>query len=208
MLDNKCEELLQELLNEKRKVRNLEAELEEACQENNELTEYLDFLEGTMICSYSVNLKHTGWPINEVGKRQRSRKVKVLKSRSERALLFLELFGLTLDWIKVKDLNGNMTEMDCITSDNSNKAFHQLLDQDKDTIRALLYIMDKCCVGDAAYHEMSMIVDGLSRSYLIKQCRSSLNSIVHITRTPGKKENLNRAPFVWQKGESKQSTFS
>ena len=60
MLDNKCEELLQELLNEKRKVRNLEAELEEACQENNELTEYLDFLEGTMICSYSVNLKHTG----------------------------------------------------------------------------------------------------------------------------------------------------
>ena len=79
-----------------------------------------------------------------------------------------------------------MTEMDCTTSDNSNKAFHQLLDQDKDTIRALVYIMDKFCVGDAAYHEMSMIWNGLLRSYLIKQYRSSLNSIVHITRAPGK----------------------
>ena len=78
-----------------------------------------------------------------------------MKTRSERALLFLESFRLTLDSIKVKDLNGNMTEMDCITSDNSNKAFHQLLDQDKDTIRALLYIMVKCIVLSFA-----MLCDG------------------------------------------------
>ena len=55
----------------------------------------------------------------------------------------------------MKDLNGNMTEMDCITSDKSNKAFHQLLDQDKDTIRALLYIMVKCIVLSFA-----MLCDG------------------------------------------------
>ena len=73
VLDNKCEELVQDLLSEKRKVRNLEAESEGACQENNELTEYLDFLEGTMVCSScSVNLENTGRPINEVGKHQRS----------------------------------------------------------------------------------------------------------------------------------------
>ena len=41
-------------------------------------------------------------------------------------------------------------------------------------------------MGDAAYHDMSMIVDDIPRSYLIKQCRSNLNSIFHITRTPGK----------------------
>jgi hypothetical protein len=46
--------------------------------------------------------------------------------------------------------------------------------------------MDKCCVGDSAYHEMSMLVDGLPQSYLIKQCRNAQNSISHITRTPGK----------------------
>ena len=41
-------------------------------------------------------------------------------------------------------------------------------------------------MGDAAHHEMSMLVNDVPRSYLIKECRSNLNSTFHITRTPGK----------------------
>ncbi|CAB3995784.1 Hypothetical predicted protein [Paramuricea clavata] len=99
----------------------------------------------------------------------------------------MELFGFKLDSIKIEDLDGKITEINYSENGCSSKTnFQQLPENDKTTIRALLYIMDKCCVGDSAYHEMSMLVDGLPRSYLIKQCRNAQNSISHITRTPGK----------------------
>ena len=65
-------------------------------------------------------------------------------------------------------------------------SFSQLPDKDKETIRALLYIMDRYCVGDAAYHELTMTTDNPPRSYLMRQCRTDLNNIFHISRTPGK----------------------
>ncbi len=45
--------------------------------------------------------------------------------------------------------------------------------------------MDKFAVGDAFIHELSMIADGMPRSYLIKQCRNKLNSICAVKPTPG-----------------------
>ena len=40
---------------------------------------------------------------------------------------------------------------------------------------------------EAAYHELTMVDGGenLPRSYLVKQCKTNLNSLCHITRTPG-----------------------
>lgn len=47
--------------------------------------------------------------------------------------------------------------------------------------------MDKFCIGDAAYHELTIMNDGeLQKSYLVKQCRGELNKLIHVTRTPGK----------------------
>ena len=85
----------------------------------------------------------------------------------------------------MKDANGKLTEMEC-GSNNDRLSFQKLPGNEKDTVRALLYILDKFCVGDAAYHEISMIDDQFPRSYLIKQCRNDLNLIFHIARTPGK----------------------
>ena len=130
-------------------------------------------------------MKNRGHQLHEVGKRQRSRKIKELKTRAERALWFLESFGLSLESIRMKDVNGKLTEMECC-SNNNRLSFQKLPENEKDTVRALLYVLDKCCVGDAAYHEISMIVDDVPRSYLIKQCRSDLNSIFHIARMTGK----------------------
>ena len=46
--------------------------------------------------------------------------------------------------------------------------------------------MDKFCVSDVAYHELSMVdQEGMPRSYLIKQWRQDLNKLCSITRTPG-----------------------
>ena len=43
----------------------------------------------------------------------------------------------------------------------------------------------KFCVGDCFYHELTMVTDGLPKSYLVKQRRDQLNKICHVTPTPG-----------------------
>lgn len=85
----------------------------------------------------------------------------------------------------MKDVNGKLTEME-YGSNNDQLSFQKLLGDEKDTVKALLHILDKVWVGDAAYREISMINDQFSHSYLIKQCRNDLNLIFHIAKTLGK----------------------
>ena len=40
-------------------------------------------------------------------------------------------------------------------------------------------------MGDEIYHDLSMVTEGLPKSYLIKQSRARLNATYHIERTPG-----------------------
>ena len=50
----------------------------------------------------------------------------------------------------------------------------------------VLFLLDKFCVGDEVYHELSMITEDLPKSYLVKQSRTAMNKVYHIERTPGK----------------------
>ena len=206
-LETRCEVLLQEIVDGQTKVKNLEDDVkklevhvknlkgdvtslegvtERERKQNRELSAYLDHLEDNLVCINCTDiLKNRGHQLHEVGKRQRNRKIKELKTRAERALWFLETFGLALESIQMKDVNGKLTSMEC-GSNNDRLSFQKLPEDEKDTVRALLYILDKFSVGDAAYHEISMIDDQFPRSYLNKQCRNDLNSIFHIARTPGK----------------------
>ena len=45
--------------------------------------------------------------------------------------------------------------------------------------------MNKFAVGDAFVHELSMLTNGIPRSYLIKQCRDKLNSSCVVKPTSG-----------------------
>lgn len=49
----------------------------------------------------------------------------------------------------------------------------------------ILFLLDKFCFGDCFYHELTMVMDGLPKSYLVKQRRDQLNNICHVTPTPG-----------------------
>ena len=51
----------------------------------------------------------------------------------------------------------------------------------------MLFVLDKFCIGDAAYHELTMVdgMDKMPRSYLIKQCKEHINQLCTISRTPG-----------------------
>ena len=63
--------------------------------------------------------------------------------------------------------------------------YDSLSEADKEKVESVLYLMDKFSVGDAFIHELSMEVNGMPKSYLIKQCRDKLNSACSIRSTPG-----------------------
>ena len=65
------------------------------------------------------------------------------------------------------------------------KQYDGLSENCKKNVEAILFLMDKFSVGDAFIHEMSMIVDRMPRSYLIKQYRDKLNSTCAVKPTPG-----------------------
>ena len=70
---------------------------------------------------------------------------------------------------------------------NSN-GFDALSDEDKSNVEMVLFLLDKFCVGDSFYHEITMLFDDLPRSYLVKQKRYQLNDMCHVTSTPGIEE--------------------
>ena len=57
-----------------------------------------------------------------------------------------------------------------------------------------MFLLDKFCVGDGFYHEITMLVDGLPKSYLVKQRRDQLNKMCHIISTPGEEHGA-QLPF-------------
>ena len=91
---------------------------------------------------------------------------------------FSKAFGLELDSLKVTEaetvktheiystLNTEKTE-GCLTSDTD------ISDTDMSRVEQILCLVDKFCVSDEFYHELTMIENGLPRSYLIKQSLKS-----------------------------------
>ena len=59
---------------------------------------------------------------------------------------------------------------------------------DKAKIEQVLFLLNKFCIGDAFYHELTMIADGLPKSHLAKQQRDQLNDICHSNPIPGNAE--------------------
>ena len=73
-LENRCEQLLQELLNEKSKNGSKDMESNVLEQENHELKAYIDLLEDKLVCrNCSESLQNNSKSFHEVGKRQQQR---------------------------------------------------------------------------------------------------------------------------------------
>ena len=66
------------------------------------------------------------------------------------------------------------------------RQYSKLSDDDEAKVESILYLIDKFGVGDEFMHELSMVVDGLPKSYLFKQCQKDLNMGCIITSTPGR----------------------
>ena len=63
------------------------------------------------------------------------------------------------------------------------RQYENLSEDDKCKVES--FLMDKFAVGDAFLHEISMVFEGIPKSYLVKQCRDKFNSTCNIKPTPG-----------------------
>ena len=88
---------------------------------------------------------------------------------------FIDTYGLKLDSLSLKDDKGDSHEI----------LFSSICESYKSTLQKILYLLDRFYVGDAFYHELSVICDALPKSYLIKQLCGSVNTICHVEQTPG-----------------------
>ena len=57
-------------------------------------------------------------------------------------------------------------------------------DEIPDETLEILYLLDRFGISDQFYHELSMVNPSLPRSYVVKQARESISSIVVINRLP------------------------
>lgn len=106
------------------------------------------------------------------------------------ALWFCKSFGLELSQFKVKDSEGIEHTLHCngnspTQSQGTGTTYATLSQEEKNKLGGILYLLDKFCVGDDFYHELTITTEGLPKSYLVRQMRNDINQVCHIERTPG-----------------------
>ena len=124
-----CSDLYIELLEEKEKVQhsekesiNLEVELEHLTQENGELTRYIELIEEQNTCCNCADaFENKNGTLAQVGKRQQQRKLKELKTKAQRALWFLESYGVTLNNLSISDSNCEEIHLDLSSAQDTHK---------------------------------------------------------------------------------------
>ena len=90
-----------------------------------------------------------------------------------------------MDTVKLVDDSGGTHTLSF--NEKGLKSYKNLPTEDKQKVQQVLHIMDKFCIGEASYHELTCCSGGeqLPRSYLVKQCKDDLNKLFCIERTPG-----------------------
>ena len=179
VLNIKCQEASAQVHQAQKVIEKATVDIEKLKTENNNLFQIIEKI------SPQKRFEDKGKTFLEVGKRQQERKLQTLATRVEQALWFSESFGLHLDSVKVVDDSGKAHRLP-LGSEKSLKGYAQLSDEEQQDIQQVQYLLDKFCIGEAAYHELTCCPGGeLPRSYLVKQCKENLNKLFYIERTPG-----------------------
>ena len=83
-------------------------------------------------------------------------------------------------------MHGLIHSLNYSASNSYPHGYANLDEEEKNKVEQVLFLLDKFCVGDEVYHELSLITEGLPKSYVVKQSTTAINKLYHIERTPGK----------------------
>ena len=88
--------------------------------------------------------------------------------------------------MRLKDKEGTAHTLSYAES-GKKASYSSPLQEEQEKGMPILFLLDKFCVSEAAYHELTMLPewDSLPKSYLVRQCNEELNGMCHIERTPG-----------------------
>ena len=123
-------------------------------------------------------LTNTGRPLNQVGERQRRRKVSELKNSVQYVLSFVDSFGLTVENIAMSNSatgtpltltyqpssSSSGSSLPSSTNSSSSPSFSQNQLCSNDTLYQTLYLLDRFGVSNEFYHELAMAHPSLPRS--------------------------------------------
>ncbi|CAB3996291.1 Hypothetical predicted protein [Paramuricea clavata] len=141
----RSEEMLEEQVN-------LNIELDQRNKRLLELVKRLEQLHGN-----DLLLENRGRQFTEVGQRQQHRILKGLKTKEERLLWFAKTFGLDVSSIELKDETGFHHAMKYKqVGENTSKSYRELTQDEKDVVKQVTFVTDRFCIGEAAYHELTM----------------------------------------------------
>lgn len=188
-LEQKCKELYESLLNEKSKseeqsikIETLDKENEYLKSRNKSLSNYVDVLS-------KQNFNNCGKKFDDLQQRQKLRKIKCLETLAEKALSFAETFGLKPLKLQCKSESGKDVTLKLreTNSESENQNYQDLNIDEKEKLKQLIFLLDKFCVSDAAYYELTMLFGELPRKYLVVQDREDIYKMYNIERLPGNK---------------------
>ena len=187
-LEKENKKLYEELIEEVKQKKLREHDL---LSETESLKQYIEKLEK------NKETDKNGKDLSTVSPTTRWRYLRDLKTRAQKALWFMNAYGLKLKSLEVEENNKtkhnlslddfpNPTSTTVDTGNTRNSSKYLTLPEDeRKKVEEVLFLMDRFGVSDEFYHNLTMIFDGLPRSYSVKQCKSNLNAMRHLTVTPG-----------------------
>ena len=184
-LEQEIDKLRDEIKDELKKRDQKEETLVEA---NEDLERYLKKLE-----KYTDLPEKNGKDISILSSTTKWRYYKELKTRAQKALWFMEQFGLNIQSLDVLQTDRVQHRIDFTKSGSDSDPCSHPPDNKNCDIEKVLYLMDKFGVSEDFYHELTMVFNSLPRSYLVKNCKQNLNSKCHLTKTPGEVPGVQRS---------------
>ena len=96
-----------------------------------------------------------GGKFHEVGERQQLRKLEILRSRAEKALWFVNSFGLSISGISLRAEDGSMVNLR--KPERKKQTFQDLPEDEKANIDKVLFLLDRFCASDDLYNEIVQV---------------------------------------------------
>ena len=114
---------------------------------------------------------------DDTSTKNKARLVNNFADKARNALWYAETFGLTPKAIKCESKTGKNV--------NVKLEYTDIDTEDKKKLKDLIFILDKFCISDAAYHELASTYCELPRKNHIVHERNELDSRFHIERCLG-----------------------
>ena len=115
---------------------------------------------------------HRGKSFDDVGERQKRRKIMAIKEALRKSLWFLNTFKLDIHSFVLSSQISQQSTIQLSSHTGNSKNTHP----SPEHIDEILFLLDSYGISDEFYHKLSMVHPSLPQSYLVKQRQTNISS--------------------------------